>query len=237
MVDFVKALKRPFSDTNRLFIGTLLGMIPLVNLIVTGYALRSTGFTKEKMKRDKLPEWKNYSDLFIKGLVACFIGFLLFLPAILFLIGTFGTLIMSPAVSMFFGGISMDTWSEIFSGDITEIQAQTLFNQDWTLLLPFMISALPLFIIGVALAFLALYVMPIATLGWLKEERFSAAFSWKVLQKAFNFDYFVNWLVVGFLISVVGFFFGWIPFLGTGITMYVIGVFSYTVFAEVYESV
>ncbi|GAI08829.1 unnamed protein product, partial [marine sediment metagenome] len=30
---------------------------------------------------------------------------------------------------------------------------------------------------------------------------------------------------------------GWIPFLGSGISMYVTGVFSYTVFAEVYERV
>ena len=48
-------------------------------------------------------------------------------------------------------------------------------------------------------------------------------------------DYLVNWIVVGFLTMIVSALLGWIPFIGNGITMYVIGVFSYTVFAEIYE--
>lgn len=100
MVDFVKALKRPFSDINKFFIGIILGVIPLVNFTVTGYTLVCTGFTKEKVGRDRLPEWKNYSDLFMKVLKAVIIGIILFLPEVLVLFGAFGTVIMSPVVSM-----------------------------------------------------------------------------------------------------------------------------------------
>jgi hypothetical protein len=237
MVDFVKALKRPFSDTNKFLIGTLLGMIPFVNLTVTGYALESTGFTEEKVKRDKLPEWKNYVELFIRGFKATIIGFLLFLPALIVLIGTFGTIIMSSAMGMLLGGVSTDTWNSLFAGQISEIQVHNWFMQNWTQLIPLMLGALPLFLVGAFLAFLAIYMAPIAILGWLKEKRFGAAFSWKVLKKSFNLDYFVNWLVVIFLTGIVNVFLGWIPFIGMGITMYVIGVFSYTVFAEIYERV
>lgn len=109
MVDFVKALKRPFSDIYKFFIGIILGVIPFVNFTVIGYALVSTGFTKEKVGRDRLPEWKNYGDIFMKGFIAVILGFLLFLPAVLVLFGAFGTVIMSLVVSMMFGGISTDT--------------------------------------------------------------------------------------------------------------------------------
>lgn len=121
------------------------------------------------------------------------------------------------------------------TGQITEIQIQDWFAQNWTQFIPLFISAAPFLLLGAVLALLAIYIMPVAVLGWLKEGRFSAAFSWKVVKKTVTMDYLVNWIVVCFLTMIVSALLGWIPFLGNGITMYVIGVFSYTVFAEVYE--
>ena len=237
MVDFIEALKRPFSDLNKLLIGTILGMIPLVNLTVTGYALRSTGFTKEKVKKSKLPEWNDFGDLFMKGLISCFIGFLLLLPAIIILIGSFGTVVMSPVISMMLGGISTETWNNIITGQITDVQFGNWFTQYWAQILPVLLSALPLLIVGAIIGFLGIYMEPVAILGWLKEKSFGAAFSWNILKKAFTLDYFVIWILVGALTGVVNFALGWIPFFGMGITMYVIGVFSFTAFSEVYEKV
>ena len=68
MVDFIEALKRPFSDGKKFLIGIVLGLIPIVNLIVVGYKLVSTGFTDVNVDKDSLPEWRNYGDLFMKGL-------------------------------------------------------------------------------------------------------------------------------------------------------------------------
>jgi len=45
----------------------------------------------------------------------------------------------------------------------------------------------------------------------------------------------VNWLIVGYLIGLVNSLLNWIPVLGVGITMYVGGVFSYTVYSEIFE--
>jgi hypothetical protein len=235
MVDFVKALRRPFSDTNKLLIGTLLGMIPVVNFVVRGYALVSTGLTKEKVKRNILPEWKNYGDLFMKGFVSIVIGFLLFLPAAIAFLGTFGTVVMSPVVNMMFGGMSSDTWNNLMTGQITEIQIEQWFTQNWTQLIPVLMSALPFLILGAFLALLAFYILPIAVLEWLKEDRVGAAFSWKVLGKAAKMDYLVNWIIVTFLSGIVMVLVSWIPFVGLGISTYIVGVFSYTVFAEIYE--
>jgi hypothetical protein len=235
MVDFIKALKRPFSDINKFLIGTILGMIPIVNFTVIGYTLVCTGFTKEKVNRDGLPEWKNYGDLFMKGLVATIIGIILSLPAALILLGTFGSFFISPVLSMLFGGFSIDTWNNLITGRITEIQIQNWFAQNWTKIMPFFISALPFLLLGAVLALLTLYIMPGTVLGWLKEDRFSAAFSWKNLKKTLTMDYLVNRIVVGLLVMITSALLGWIPFIGSGITMYVTGVFSYTVLAEVFE--
>jgi hypothetical protein len=237
MVDFVNALKRPFSDINKFLIGTLLGIIPIVNLTVIGYTLVSTGFTKIKLERDSLPEWKNYGDLFMKGLISGIIGFLLFIPVILVFFGAFGTVIMSPQVSTIFGGISPGTWDRLMAGEISETQIEDWFAQNWTQFIPLLMSATPFIILGALLAFLASYFLPVIILGWLKEGRVSAGFSWEVVKKAVTLDYLVNWVVVRFLAGIVGALVGWIPFLGTGITMYVVGVFSFTVLAEVYEGV
>lgn len=237
MVDLVKALKRPFSDINKFLIGTLLGIIPIVNFTVIGYTLVSTGFTEEKVERDSLPEWKNYGDLFVKGLVSVVIGIILFLPAALIILGTFGTVIMAPALSMVFGGISPETWEKIMTGQITDMQMQDWFAQNWTQFIPLLLSATPFLLLGAFLALLAYYISPVAILGWLKEGRFSAAFSWNAIKKAVTLDYLVNWVVVGVLTMIVSALLGWIPLIGNGITMYVLGVFSFTVFANVYEQV
>ena len=237
MVDFVKALKRPFSDIQKFLIGLLLGSIPLVNLTVIGYTLVSSGFTKEKVEKDSLPEWKNYGYLFMKGLVSALIGFLLFLPNSLVLFGAFGTIISSPVVSQMLGGISPETWSRFFAGEITEMQMQDWFAQNWTKLVPLFLSATPYLILGFVLALVASYILPVIILGWLKENRVSAGFSWEAVKKTATMDYLVNWIVVGIVGMIVSALLGWIPFLGAGITMYVTGVFSFTVFAEVYDKV
>jgi len=98
-------------------------------------------------------------------------------------------------------------------------------------------SATPFLILGSVLALAASYIFPVIILGWLKEDRVGAGFSWDVLKKAMTMEYLGNWIVVGIFSVIVSALLGWIPLLGSGISMYVTGVFSFTVFAEVYERV
>ena len=235
MIDYVKALKRPFQDSKKFLIGTILGMIPLVNFTVIGYTLNSTGLTKEKVDRDSLPEWTDYVNLFMKGLGAVLIGIIMLLPAALILIGTFGGVILSPTLSMVFGGLPVETWDSVAAGQMTELQMEDWFAESFTQLIPLFAKAVPLLLFGGLLAALAFYLIPFALLAWLKEDSFSAAFSWSNLKKTMTLDYLVNWLIVGYLGGLLSSLLGWVPFLGMGITMYVTGVFSYTVFAELYE--
>lgn len=234
-IDYVEALKRPFSDTKKLLIGTILGIIPLVNFTVIGYTLTSTGFTKEKVGKEGLPEWEDYVNLFMKGLKSVIIGIILFLPAALVLFGTIGNVILLPAMSMIIGGLPIETWDDLMAGNVSEIEMQHWLAQNWEQFIPLLTNAAPLLILAVVLGFLAFYIMPAVILGWLKEDSITAAFSWNVIKKTVSLDYLVNWLIVGYLIGLVNSLLQWIPILGVGITMYVGGVFSYTVFSEVYE--
>ncbi len=78
---------------------------------------------------------------------------------------------------------------------------------------------------------------PAAILGWLSEDSFSAAFSWKSLKMTTTLDYLVNWLIAGYLGGLLGSLVGWVPWVGSGISLYVTGVFSYTVFAQIRENI
>lgn len=67
MVDFTRAIKRPFADLTKFIIGAVLSIIPIVNFLALGYQLKCA---KSAMKGDyKLPEWTEWGDLFVKGLL------------------------------------------------------------------------------------------------------------------------------------------------------------------------
>jgi hypothetical protein len=212
-------------------------MIPIVNLTVIGYTMASTGLTEEKVKKDDLPEWRNYVALFTKGLEAAIIGAILFIPAIAVILGTVGSVIMSPALSILLGGLPFETSDAILEGAITELQMEDWMSQNWTQFIPLIVNATPFLILGGLLAGLALYIMPAAILGWLSEDSFSAAFSWRSLKMTTTLDYLVNWLIVGYLAGLMGSLVGWVPLIGSGISLYVTGVFSYTVFSQLRENI
>ncbi len=234
-IDYVEALKRPFKDTKKLAIGSILGAIPVVNFAVIGYTMSSTGLTEEKVNRDSLPEWANYLDLFKKGILAILIGITLSLPSALVLLGSAGTVIFNPALEVILGTLPFDSLNDLSTVQIPEAQMEHWLTQNWTEFIPLLTNAAPLLILAILLALTALYLVPIALMGWLKEDSFTAAFRWGNLKKAMTLDYCINWLIVGYLVGIVNTLFEWIPLIGIGAAMYIGGVFSYTVFSKIYE--
>jgi hypothetical protein len=80
MVDYGKALKRPFSEINKFIIAILISIVPIVNFIFAGYSLE---VARTAMKHNfKLPEWKNIRSLFLKGLLITIIIFLYAVPVL-----------------------------------------------------------------------------------------------------------------------------------------------------------
>jgi hypothetical protein len=83
MTIYLRAYARPFKDMKKLAVGCLLFIIPFVNVITLlfglGYILRCA---RSAMRKDfSLPEWKDWEQLFVDGLLFSLIAMLYFLPA------------------------------------------------------------------------------------------------------------------------------------------------------------
>jgi len=86
MVEYKKAVFRPFQDVKKVVIGIIISMIPVVNLLVSGFAVRAAKNTMEG--NDELPEWSDWISLFTTGITVAAISIIYLLPAIfLFLVG------------------------------------------------------------------------------------------------------------------------------------------------------
>lgn len=67
MVEFARALQRPFADWKKLVIGTIVSMVPIVNIALTGYALECAA---RASSRDwSLPSWRTFGQHWIRGLL------------------------------------------------------------------------------------------------------------------------------------------------------------------------
>ncbi|HEX55492.1 MAG: hypothetical protein DRO94_03775 [Candidatus Altiarchaeales archaeon] len=204
MVDFSNAIKRPFTDVKKLCIGTLLELIPIVNFIVTGYQLRCA---KSAMNKDfKLPEWENWTDLFVKGLTAIIIGFIYSMPIILILVLSMGGAMMS------FIGLS---GREAAAGGFLSLGIGTF--------------------LGLLILILTIYVIPLAVLAYIEKDSFYEAFDFdKIARKARKKDYFVAWIVMlvySFVISAV---LSIVPIVGLAIASFASGVSMMTALGEIY---
>ncbi|MCD6522140.1 MAG: DUF4013 domain-containing protein [Candidatus Diapherotrites archaeon] len=78
MVDYMAALKRPFSDLKAFIIGAIVGIIPIVNLAFTGYLLDCAATASRRDYR--LPEWTNWGRLFVRGIMAFIIAIIYYIP-------------------------------------------------------------------------------------------------------------------------------------------------------------
>lgn len=116
MVNYQVAVFRPFQDVVKAIIGIILSMIPIVGLLVTGFAVRAAKNTMNG--NDELPEWRDGGGLFVTGLNVAVINIAYMLPAIfLLLIG---------ALTAYAVG-STDVAIGVAVGSITSIFATVFF--------------------------------------------------------------------------------------------------------------
>jgi hypothetical protein len=89
-LDIAKGFKFPFSDQNwvvKLIIGTVLGIIPIINFFSLGYAYKVFKKTLNK-EEPALPEWDDWGGYFVQGLLVAVIGIIyLIIPIVLLAIG------------------------------------------------------------------------------------------------------------------------------------------------------
>jgi len=202
MVDYTRAIKRPFGDFERLALGIVLEVIPIINFIAMGYQLECA---KTAMKKNfKLPEWKNFGDYFVQGLVMTLIVL---------------AYVLIPVILMAISGVGIAP--SFMKGNFAALGGAGIG-----------------FIASLLLLIVALYIIPVALMNYVKSGKIDSAFSFsEVLRKAFTGKYFVAWLVAsiyGFILMVP---LSFIPFIGWAIAGFIAGVTSMTIFGEVYTEI
>ncbi len=236
MVDYEQAFKKPFTDVVKLIIGIVLTFIPIVNWIAKGFAIESSGLGKTK-KSSKMPEWKDWWHLFVRGLASDVILLIYSLPAILVMLIGIG-LTIGPMMGMFMGaGITPEMLENIGMEPGTWGGA---FSQAMPYMLPQILSmasvAVPAFIIGGLLWLLAIYVSPMAVMNYVKKNSFGAAFDLGAIKKkVFTGNYFITWLVVVVVTVIAMLVLTIIPVLGTAIGAFIMLVIGYSLYGQVYR--
>jgi hypothetical protein len=175
-----------------------------------------------------MPEWKNLTNLFMKGLLATVIQILYFVPAAIVI----GFAIASALVPLIAAGLSPEMFA---TGDMTTQSAQMMAAK-WSVIWPALSAAMPLVIVGAILAILACYMLPMAVLNYVARKRFSAAFELGVIaKKSFTANYFVAWLVTIVLTILVTAILSIIPIIGPAIAAFIIPVMTFSIFGQVYR--
>lgn len=223
MVDFIEAIKRPFTDLKALIIGVLLTIVApftlgILMLPVMGYGLRTAKNTLNN--NPALPKWDNWGDLFVKGLVALIVSVIYLIPAIIVIVLGVANIIASiPAISL--------------TGAATPEAMQAAIMQA---IMPALAANALLFLVGLILALVAFLLLPMALMRYVKEERFGAAFGFgEILGKVFTGKYIVAWVVVVVYSTIVSAILGFVPVLGSVVAMFLVMVTEYTVFAQAYN--
>lgn len=224
------AIKKPFSDIKTLIIGIALSILPVVNFFAMGFAVMCAGVGKTKPS-GKMPEWDNWGDLFVKGLMVTVISIIYFVPALVIILFFAGAMIYSFA-GMYFGG-NMPMMMRAMSGN----QAASMFATGPLMGgFPALIAFSPLIILAGLVGLLAFYVLPIAVLSYAEKWNFGDALKFgPVFKKAFTSAYFVVWIVSLVVLVVLSIVFHWIPIVGSAASFFIGNVINYTLFGEVYK--
>ncbi len=83
-MDYGKAFTFVFEDkkwVTKVLIGGILSLIPIVNLIVIGYGLKALKNVAEGAA-EPLPEWDDFADYFVQGLMSALGGLVWAIPSI-----------------------------------------------------------------------------------------------------------------------------------------------------------
>ena len=190
--DYLRAIKRPFTDFNKLSIGIIFLIIPFINIItgffVKGYRLESarTAFNK----KFEMPKWENFGSLFVRGLLSWIIGIIYMIPAIILILIAAGKILYNIIVQYGLNqGLSL-------SNTISDQLIQNTLMQD--------VAMIPVFIIGVLLALLAAYLIPIALVRYSEKYKFSSAFDFgMIFKKAFTGNFKLKLVIIGASIGVI----------------------------------
>ena len=222
MVDYAAAIKKPFQDTQTLIIGIIVGFIPIISMLVTGYAM---GMARNVLNgNNKLPKWDPGQFVqYVKDIIfKIIISIVYMIPAgILFLIGG-AALIGTIFTAIVSGADGTALAAEIFSG----LAAGGIF-----------------LLLGGLLAFIGGLFSTMGLFFYLKEGTLGAAFQFSaILKKILTGTFWVTVVVMIIYTVILFIIFGLLSIIpvigsmiGAGLLVFLSTVTSYQMFAEVFK--
>jgi len=224
MVNYTEAFEKPFTDIKKLLVGILLSIIPAINWFAVGFEMKCSGVGKIKPSK-KMPDWKNFGDLLLKGFFNFLIALIYMIPAAIILVLSAGAVLLNILIQVPWGQVSK----------VSSEEASALINPIIQAAIPSLTAALPFIILAGVLLLLAIYAVPIAVLSYLENEKFAEAFNLKkVFKKAFTGKYLLAWLAMTLLGFILGSILGFIPFIGTAAASFIVGVIGFSLFGQIY---
>ena len=118
-MDIVENIKYPTTDSEwikKILIGGILLIIPIINFIIGGYYIKTLRGSIEG--KPGLPEWDDWGDLFVKGLMVAIIGFIYSLIPLIVLFVSIGGVITAAISS---GDFSAASISAIVGGSMFSV--------------------------------------------------------------------------------------------------------------------
>ncbi len=230
MVDYASSIKKPFSDMKTLGIGTILNVIPIVSLLVTGFVVK-TGEDAVKGK-NKLRGFalNDIVEYIVKLVIMWVISVIYMIP---------GLVIVAVGI-----GAALATLLPALT-DPTNV-ADALSNLASSALV-----GAPILIVGFLLLLIACILLPMAIMRWLKEGSIGAAFNvLTVLKKVLTVNYwvtvivyFVYAIVLAIIASIIAGILVLVPVIGwvlglliMGLVGFALSVTGYDLMAQVYNA-
>ena len=187
--------RKLFSDFGRLVILIVLDIIPIVNLIVTGYASR---VLKESPGADSPPKLENYGDLFIDGLKIVIASIIYMLIPLILIVAGFGSFF----AAMVTGGGPNFMW-----GGFTPAYMGLLGG-----------TGVVFVLVGLLVAFVMLILLAAGIAHMIKTGKFGKAFAFGEILGIIGkigWGKYLAWLIlIVVLAAIVGAIAGAIPYVG-----------------------
>jgi len=196
MVEFIESLKRPFSNWKALLLGIAIGALPVVNLLLIGFAL---GEAERVLLGWKKPmKWWHMGRIVHNSIAGFAVTVFYLSPVILaaiFFLGPLaaemvGIVDQSMLVQKAVWGTSPFELAAIageVGGQLAEVAAENT-----------------LFIAPIALLALAFYyLLPVGLVNFALEGKIMAAFDIRATRRAFNLKYLAYWLLFHVCIAVL----------------------------------
>jgi len=238
--DLMKAIKRPFTDFNKLSLGVLFLIIPYVsiitNFLVKGYRLEVAKTAAGK--KSEMPKWRNFWDLFLRGLLSWVIGVIYLLPGIILISISIGNVLYNMISQYGIQGLSL---GNSLSDQL--IQSSLLQNT----------PMIPVFAIGILAVLLGAYLAPLAIVRYAEKYKFRSSLNLGLIfRRTFTGKYFLGVLaavvylfILNIVVSAISMGYSTLNIqyltltlnivLG-GLSSFMVIVTSYTIFGEVYSS-